>query len=231
MRASLLEARQDRILAERAKKELIASLNHDIKTPVTSIKLTSELLQVENSDPTIALRLKSIEMKADQIGRLTNDMLHSAMEELGELTVNVSGEESSALSGIFGSADPLAKVRLGKIPPCLIELDIVRMEQVAGNIIANSYKYAGTDVDVSFEILDDYLHIYVNDFGKGVNPDELELICTKFYRGENAKTLQKEGEGLGLYIAKHLMEKMGGGLEASNNEGGFCIRLWIRLSR
>ena len=75
------------------------------------------------------------------------------------------------------------------------------------------------------------MHIDINDFGAGVTPEELELICIKFYRGKNAKASYKEGEGLGLYIAKRLMEKMGGGLEAFNRDDGFTIRLWIRLSR
>jgi len=108
---------------------------------------------------------------------------------------------------------------------------VVRMEQVIGNIITNSYKYAGTDLQIRFEALEDLLHIWLKDFGNGVSPEELELICTKFYRGENAKAAQKGGEGLGLYIAKQLMEKMGGGLEALNESDGFVIHFWIPLSR
>jgi signal transduction histidine kinase len=230
MRDSLLKARQKQILAERAKKELIASLNHDIKTPVTSIRLTSELLQAVNTDPAIVDKLKIIEMKADQIGRLMNDMLQSALEELGELKITVTSEESGILRDMFKNADHLSKIRIGDIPSCLVELDSARMEQVVGNIIANSYKYAGTDIDVAFRICDNTMHIDINDYGKGVDSDELELICTKFYRGENARASQKEGEGLGLFISKLLMEKMRGGLQALNREDGFTVRLWIQLS-
>lgn len=231
MRASLLEERQTRLKAERAKKELIASLSHDIKTPVTSIRLISELLQAGTTDAAILEKLKTIEIKADQINRLMNDMLHSSLEELGELKVNPVSCESSALHDLFSTADHIVKIFIGVIPACLIELDEARMEQVVGNIITNSYKYAATDIDVTFKICGEFLQIDINDYGDGVEPEELELITTKFYRGENAKALQKDGEGLGLYIAMLLMEKMGGGLEAHNRSNGFTVRLWLRLSR
>jgi signal transduction histidine kinase len=231
MRASLLEARREQHRAEQSKKELIASLSHDVKTPVTSIRLVAELLQAKTSDPASLEKLRSIEQKADQIDRLMNDLLHSTLEELGELKVEADSAASSDLAALFHDMDTLSMVRVGDIPPCLIELDAARMRQVIGNILANSYKYAATHIDVSCGILDGYLQVEVHDYGPGVEPEELELITTKFYRGEFAKASQKEGEGLGLYIAKLLMEKMGGGLEAFNRDSGFTIRLIVRLSR
>jgi len=229
MRESLQDARQKQHKAERQHKELIASLSHDIKTPVTSIRLIAELLQVSAGQDATE-KLKTIETKANQIDRLMNDMLHSALEELGELNVAPVSTDSGILLSILKNADHLSKIRLGHIPSCLVELDIVRMEQVIGNIITNSYKYAGTDIDVSFTMHDEGLQIDISDYGKGIEPEEVELITTKFYRGSGAKAMQKEGEGLGLYVSKQLMEKMGGGIEVFNNDGGFTIRLWVKLS-
>jgi len=231
MRASLLEARQNQIRAEQAKKELVASLSHDIKTPITSIRLVTELLQTKTDDPIIMEKLKTIEIKTDQIDHLVNDLMHSTLEELGELNVNLSNEESAVLGELFERAAHFSEIKIAVIPDCLVELDLIRMEQVIGNIVSNSYKYAGTNIDVDFHISGELFFIDINDYGKGVESETLELICTKFYRGENAKALQKEGEGLGLYIAKLLMEKMNGGLEAFNRPDGFTIRLWVRLSR
>ena len=230
MRESLLEARRNQLQAERAKKELIASLNHDVKTPVTSIRLISELLQAGTTEAATMDKLKTIETKADQIDRLMNDMMHSALEELGELKVVVTSEDSRVLRELFVEADDLSKVCVGDIPICLLDFDHMRMEQIIGNIITNSYKYAGTKIDVNFAVHNELLQIDVNDYGDGVDPDELELIATKFYRGANATASHKEGEGLGLYIAKLLMVKMGGALEAFNRDDGFTIRLLLRLS-
>lgn len=231
MRASLLEARHRQMEAERAKKELIASLSHDIKTPVTSIKLIAELLLAVNTEPTIYDKLKTIEDKADQISRLMNDMMHSALEELGELNVNLTSESSEVLRSLFEDSDPYGHVRIGDIPQCMVDMDVSRVEQVIGNIITNSYKYAGTDIDVECSVDGGFLRIDLNDYGAGVEPDAIELVCAKFYRGENAKASHKDGEGLGLYIAKLLMEKIGGGLEVYNRTDGFSVRLMLRLSR
>jgi signal transduction histidine kinase len=231
MRTSLQDAQRRQLKAEREKKELVASLSHDVKTPVTSIRIISELLQTGATDPATIEKLNTIEQKADQIDRLMNDLMHSSLEELGELKVNPSCVESGVLRDLFLAADPLSKVRAGQVPACLIELDVPRMEQVAGNIISNSYKYAGTPIGVEFQADSELLRVDISDSGPGAGPEELELITAKFYRGENAKAMHKEGEGLGLYIAKLLMEKMGGGLEALNRKDGFTVRLWIRLSR
>jgi signal transduction histidine kinase len=160
-----------------------------------------------------------------------NDMLHSTLKELGALKVDLASEESKLLPLLIKEADHLSKARICDIPSCLLEFDKLRMEQVIGNIIDNSYKYAGTDIDVDFQLREDVLQVDIQDYGRGVGPDELELIFTKFYRGENAIASQKGGTGLGLYIAKQLMEKMDGGLEAFNLSGGFGIRLWIQLSK
>jgi len=84
---------------------------------------------------------------------------------------------------------------------------------------------------VNCSIVGDFLQLDISDYGPGVKPEELDLITKKYYRGELAKSSQKEGEGLGLYIAKLLMEKMGGGLEAFNRADGFTIRISLRLSR
>ena len=231
MRESLLEARRKQIEAERAKKELIAAISHDVKTPVTSIKLITELMLAVEPKPEVYEKLKTIETKTDQINRLINDMMHSTLEELGELKVNLTSESSEVLRSLFQAADISGCIKIGDIPKCMVDLDISRMEQVAGNIITNSYKYAGTDIDVVYAIDGQFLRIEVSDYGKGVEPNALELICTKFYRGENAIESQKDGEGLGLYIAKLLMDKMGGGLEVYNRTDGFSVRLLLRLSK
>jgi len=231
MRASLLEARQKQHSAELAQKELVASLSHDIKTPITSIKLITELLQAKVNDPIILEKLQIIESKTNQISHLMNDMLQSTLDDLGELNVTISSEDSGILSDIFKNVDHLSKVELGKLPSCLVDMDVVRMEQVVGNILSNSYKYAGTAIHVDFSLEGSGLQVDISDLGSGADPDSLELLTTKFYRGENAKAMQKEGEGLGLYLCKRLMEKMGGGLEVFNGDrGGLTVRIWIKLS-
>ena len=121
------------------------------------------------------------------------------------------------------------------IYPCLVYMDRQRMEQVIDNIIGNSCKYAGTDIDVYFSESDDilmsdgkegkFLKITIRDHGPGVSPDDLPLIAQKYYRGHNSS--EQTGYGLGLYLAKTYMDKQGGGMEYYN-EDGFVVELLLR---
>ena len=114
-------------------------------------------------------------------------------------------------------------------------MDKLRMEQVIDNIVGNSYKYAGTDIHVSFSETEDmvladgkkhrFLRITIKDSGPGVPPEELSLVTEKYYRGQNAK--EQSGYGLGMYLVKWYMEKMGGGLEYYN-DNGFTVELLVR---
>jgi len=107
--------------------------------------------------------------------------------------------------------------------------DRSRLSQVVANIISNSYKYAGTPIDVRFAFAGDFLTVTFADQGGGVPEEELEQITQKYYRGrENAAG--KEGSGLGLYISRILMEKMQGELSCSCPEGGFAVTLSLPLS-
>lgn len=231
MRASLLESRNAQRELEQAKKELVVSLSHDIKTPVTSIKLISELLLATNPDPAASEKLKIISSKADQISHLVNDMMQSALEDLGELKVSPVAQPSNMLKQLLKDADYRGLMRSEPVPQCMVDIDPMRIEQVFGNIIINSYKYADTTVDVAFAIDGNFLRMEIKDYGPGVEPEALELICNKYYRGESARLSNQEGEGLGLYVAKLLMEKMGGGLDAYNWQEGFCIILMVQLSK
>lgn len=124
------------------------------------------------------------------------------------------------------------RVSEGDVPKVIINIDTKRMNQVIGNILVNSYKYADTKIDVNYRLVDDYLEMKIRDYGPGVSRDELDLITNKFYRGKVTEDNKKEGSGLGLYISKNLMEKMNGDLICdSEGEGkGLEVTLLIPLS-
>ena len=94
------------------------------------------------------------------------------------------------------------------------------MSQVIGNIISNSYKYADTKIDISYDFSGNYLEMIIKDYGEGVAPEEIELLTNKFYRGRK-NTAGKDGSGLGLYISSELMKKMQGQLICINDKEGF----------
>ncbi len=237
MREELTASKKREIELQRRERELIASLSHDLKTPITGIKVTSELLKaklnaggstVNPSD--LSEKIDNIYMKADQIDKLVSDLFSSTMEELDELKVNCIDESSLILNDIIKKYDDRDLVTLGELPGILIHTDSKRLSQVIGNIISNSYKYAGTGIEISFRPVDDYLEMKIRDHGPGVPEDELSLVTNKFYRGRDWVESREEGSGLGLYIAKMLMEKMDGELLVENADKGLLITLMIPLS-
>lgn len=229
MREELHAARQREIKANESKKELVAALSHDIKTPVTSIKLISELLLATVTEEQLQLKLHSIYDKAEQINHLVTDMFHATLEELGELRVTVSEEPSTCLTQIIQSADYFDRITMEQVPECLILIDPLRLEQVINNIISNSYKYADTAISIFFQLSEDSLLLNIKDFGLGVREEELPKIFLKFYRGKDEKVQKQSGSGLGLSISKYLMNQMGGEILCSNLEDGFLTALKLKL--
>ncbi len=229
-----LAASKDRELAlQKKEQELVASLSHDLKTPVTGIKVTSELLKAKHEmnggDEEEITKLDNIYKKADEIDRLVTDLFSSTLENLGEFKVNCKDEPSSVLNDIVVKHDDKGLIASGSIPGVIINIDTKRMSQVVGNILYNSYKYANTKIDIEYKVIEDYLEMKIRDYGSGVPEEELDLITNKFYRGKKQKDSNADGSGLGLYIARILMEKMNGELIPSNQDKGFAITLLIPL--
>jgi len=229
MREQLAAARQSEYEANRSKQELVASLSHDIKTPVASIKAVIELMLVSATDDKAVRQLNKIYSKADQIHLLITDMFNAALEEMTELRVTVGEQPSGVLREMFDKADYDELVRCDPIPSCLVRMDEARLQQVIDNAISNAYKYAKTPIRVLFRLRGDELEIEIRDYGKGVEPEELPLLLNKFYRGTNAGG--QSGSGLGLFISGRLMRSMQGELECRNRDDGFTVVLRLELSR
>jgi signal transduction histidine kinase len=227
MREELKKSRASERAANQSKKELVASLSHDIKTPVASIKAVAEVLQVKTKEENMKKQLNIITTKADQINSLITNMFTATLEELQELKVNVTEQSSIFLYDLIHNADYNHQVTILKKAECIIFANELRLAQVIDNIISNSYKYAGTDIEVSFQINGSFLEISFQDYGPGVSKEEELLIFHKFYRARNASN--KSGAGLGLYISKYLIEKMSGEIEGEKLAEGFVIRLKLRI--
>lgn len=228
MREELAAARKSEYEANRSKKELVASLSHDIKTPVSSIKAISELMLVRANDEKTVSQLSMIHAKAEQINRLVTDMFLATLEELQELKVNVTEEYSSILQEMIGNVNYDDRIECGPIPECLMLVDPIRLQQVLDNVLSNSYKYAGTRIKINAYIHRDRLQVEILDYGEGVSPEELPLLFNKFYRGRNIEN--QAGAGLGLFISRYLMRSMQGDIECQNRTDGFTVTLSIKLA-
>ena len=240
MREELAASKRREAEAEKSKKELVAQLSHDIKTPVATIKATCEVLEMKEKINSTLEKIGYISDKADTIDQLISNMFHATLEELEVLEVKPAETDSRVLNDIFAGMSQTANIIMeNDLPECLVYMDKLRMEQVIGNVVGNSVKYAGTDISVSYgmyventasaSILNDglhntdiddkgnmanYLKILIRDFGSGIPEGDIYKVTEKFYRGQNAAG--KQGSGLGLYLAKFFMEKQMGGFECYN---------------
>ena len=172
-------------------------------------------------------QLEIIVAKTDQINALITNLFNAALEDLQELSVNVTEQPGEILLDIIRQADYNNRSAISHIPACTILADKLRLSQVCDNIITNSYKYADTGIEVLALIDGDCLRIDFTDFGPGVPEEDTRKLFRKFFRSGNARG--KNGAGLGLYISRYLMNEMGGGISCKNVPGGFCVSIYLRI--
>lgn len=230
MREELKASSEREAAANRSKQELVAEISHDIKTPVATIKATCEVMEVKYKDADVQEKVSVIKSKATSVEQLIDNMFRATLDDLDELKVTPREESSLIIEDMLGDLKFYGTVeQKGSVPECLIRVDKLRLEQVIDNIAGNSFKYAGTALEVEYKTDSDNIRVIMSDRGPGVPEDELAMLTTKFYRGSEASDSGKDGSGLGLYLASRFMEKMGGGLELHNREGGgFIAEIVIR---
>ena len=227
MRSELKKSRISEKKANDDKKEMVAKLSHDIKTPVASIKSTSEIGYEISNDKDIKKYFNQINIKTDQIKVLVDNLFNSSINEITEIDVNPSNYNSNILNDLIKNSDYLNKLSDYNIPNCNIYIDKIRMQQTLDNIINNSYKYSNTKIDIDVKLESEYLIISLRDYGNGVDDLDLPLLKEKYKRGSNVK--DEDGAGLGLYLSNYFMEKMNGKLELYNKKPGFEVKIYIRL--
>lgn len=228
MRSELKKARLAEARAQQSKKELVAKLSHDIKTPVASIKAVSEVGTAVSANAKDRENYNSIIAKADQINALVSNLFTATLEELQQLTVTPSYIDSRQVKTMLKNADYLRRANIPNVPECLVYADGLRLQQVFDNIFYNSYKYANTAISVTAEKDVDCINIIIEDCGGGVPVEELPVIKEKFKRGSNSKNT--EGAGLGLYISDYFMNEMRGSLNVENGENGLKVTIALALS-
>ena len=229
MREELLYARKGEQEADKRRREVIASISHDIKNPMASIQAIAEYQSLTTGSEELRREFDTIMQKTNQINGMIHNLHTSMLDELERLEVRPKELGSSAIGEALRQADFKKRIKDFEIPECLVMADKVRFMQVADNIISNSYKYADTQIEVCSWFEDECLCISIKDFGKGVKKEEEIFLTQKYFRGQNAK--EKEGSGMGMYIAEYLVKGMGGRLLCRSEENAwFEVRIWLALA-
>lgn len=234
MRNEIRKARNAEQESIENNKTVIATLSHDIKTPISAIRTYSEALEA-NLDKTPEKRahyLETIINKCDEVARLTEDLFLHSVSELDRISVNTESfdlkkfmnsavVELNAAGNVAFSADSVSEA--------MVTADPKRLLQICENIVSNSGKYAhGSKVDISLSTWQNGYELSFRDYGKGIPEENLPFITQKFYRGANSENVP--GSGLGLFIVSYLCEKMGAELRISNvYENDICKGLKISI--
>lgn len=228
MRSELKKARLAEARANAEKKELVAKLSHDIRTPVASIKAASEVGAAISESEKNRQNFTHIIHKADQINTLVTNLFSATLEELQQLAVEPTDMESGEISEMLAGADYFHYAEIPAVPECLIYADKLRLQQVFDNIFANSYKYANTEINVEISLNQNRLSVKIEDCGGGVPNEEIPFLKEKWGRGKNSENI--DGAGLGLYISDCFMKEMGGELVIENGQHGLAATVNILLS-
>lgn len=223
MRNEIAKLRANEKEAIENNKTIIATLSHDIKTPISSIKAYIEALAagMDNSYEKREKYFKVITKKCDEVARLTNDLFLHSISDLDKLKINLEKIEiCSFMENIIKEiSEERNDVHIKDSGfKCFVSADKNRLAQIAENLINNSRKYAKTDIDVFFTNDDEELRLHFRDYGNGIPDENMPFIFDKFYRGNNCGN--EQGSGLGLYIVKYITEKTGGSVKLINHKDG-----------
>ena len=227
MRKEIKKAREAEKTAIDNNKTVIATLSHDIKTPISSIRTYCEALEanLDRTPEKRAMYLNTIMDKCDEVGRLTDDLFVHSVSDMNQLSVTparIDFKSYMAQTVELLSADDKVRYSDDLGDSVYIKADPARLTQILENLVANSGKYACTIVDIKTYVDGSKVVTEVRDYGKGIPEENMPFITQKFYRGNNVEGIQ--GSGLGLYICNYLSEKMDAQFELSNvYDGETCV--------
>ena len=213
--------------ASQLKTALLNAVSHDMRTPLASIKAAAGSLGQSDVEWTEAERAEfaeSIEQQADRLDRMVANLLDLSRMEAGALRPQRALHDVGALvEDVLGrlrdrtAGHSLVVSIPDDLPP--VSLDYVEIDQVLSNLVENASKYAPrpTTIDVSARRVGDMIEVEVADRGPGIPAESLGRIFEPFYR---ARRDGPSGVGLGLAVAKGLVEAHGGTIAARNRDGG-----------
>ena len=232
MRNEITKSRASEKEAIENNKTVIATLSHDIKTPIASIRAYAEGLSA-NLDNTYEKRekyLSVITKKCDEVSRLTDDLFLHSISDMDKLKltlerIEICGFTKDIINEISAEREDI----IFREPDftAFVNADKNRFAQLCENIVNNARKYAKTTIEVFFTMGNETVILHFRDRGKGIPDENMPFIFDKFYRGNNCGS--EQGSGLGLYIVKYIAEKMGGNVILQNHDVGLEVKIILPI--
>ena len=235
-RSELEEQNRRLVESERLKSELVSNVSHELRTPLASVLGFSDLLLKRDLPEEDSRRyLEVIRTEAGRLATLLNDLLDLQRIERGALELACEEFDLNELLAVqttlYSAQSALHELSFRPSErPLVIDGDRDRLAQVLGNLLSNAIKYSpdGGEVEIRSAQVDGDAWVWIRDHGLGVPPDHQERLFTKFFRGEAGRKRGIAGTGLGLVLARQIVEAHGGVIGFESEEGRGST-FWIRL--
>lgn len=236
--AQAQSARAEAEQANRLKDEFLAVLSHELRTPLNAVLGWAQILLAGEVAPTTVGRgLASIKRNAEAQQRLVEDLLDVSRIVTGKFPIE---RKPSVLRTVIVSAvDAIGPMAAGKrvalhvdlADGAIVDADPYRLQQVATNLLSNAIKFTppGGSVAVTLTVADTSAILSVRDTGQGIHPDLLPHIFDRFRQGDGSSTRLHGGLGLGLAIARHIVQAHGGHITAESPGEGLGATFTVTL--
>lgn len=213
---------------DRERKDLVANVSHELRTPISALQAVLENLVdgVEAPDPAM---FSTMLAQVERLGRLVTQLLDLSRLESGAIPLQrCRFEVSSVLEQVVSESRLHApghiRLSVAAIGPLAVEGDPERVHQVIANLVENAVRHspAGGAVEVSAHADGDRVAIEVSDEGPGIPDEEVSRVFERFYRSDQARSSRDGGAGLGLAIARWIVDLHGGEIRPERREPHGC---------
>lgn len=226
---------------EKSRQEFVSNVSHELKTPITSMKVLAESLIGQQGMPEDLYQefLQDICKEIDRENDIITDLLELVRMEKSETEINISSVNiNEILETVLKRLKPIAESKnielvFESFRPVIADVDKVKFASVATNLVENAIKYNNTDGAVTASLNSDHQYFYlkVTDTGIGISEEDQKRVFDRFYRVDKARSRATGGTGLGLAITKDIVLKHHGSIKIHSKEGEgttFTVRIPLK---
>lgn len=226
---------------EKSRQEFVSNVSHELKTPITSMKVLADSLLGQQGLPEELYQefLHDISKEIDRENDIITDLLALVRMEKSESEINISSVNiNEILEAVLKRLKPIAESKnieliFESFRPVIADVDELKFASVATNLVENAIKYNNTDGTVTASLNSDHQYFYlkVTDTGIGISEENQDRVFERFFRVDKARSRETGGTGLGLAITKEIVMKHHGSIKIHSKEGEgttFTVRIPLK---